>query len=275
MAAQPAAGARVGPLSSAALASASASSAVGASAVTLIRPGPGGLAGGRVEQVVARRAVRRRARGACRCRRWRRRRPEVQRVDRLAGERVADLDVDARRRRAGRRRSRPPSGLSSRFASRSAARPLPVPPVSSRSAGRAADAVVGERDAAPAARAGRAAAGARRGAAASACASGELGVAAGAVVAGGLELRDERRVDEAAGQLRGAAGRRRSAACSSAETGTSSRGSALRRQSSLSGRKRLSVASKCSRNARHSSAVVGERAGRSVPMQSKVRSDRS
>ena len=103
------------------------------------------------------------------------------------------------------RRSPPQSTAqrpSSRFASRSAARPLPVPPVSRRSPGgrRTVSSVSATRRHSSC---GSGLAGARCGDQLQRVLEGELRVAAGAVVADRLQLRDERRVDEAVRQLRG------------------------------------------------------------------------
>ena len=79
----------------------------------------------------------------------------------------------------------------------STARPLPMPPVSRRDARRAPDRVVGDRDPRPRVRPASGAAGARGGAWLERFGERQLRRAARAVVAGGLERGDERRIDEA------------------------------------------------------------------------------
>ena len=79
----------------------------------------------------------------------------------------------------------------------------------------------------------------------------------------GLEIVEQRRVDEAAGPLGAAQRRRATAARSSAEAGTTARGSAFSAHSSLSGRKRESRAS--SRSMRSSRTASSRDASRPAP----------
>ena len=130
----------------------------------------------------------------------------------------------------------------------SAARPLPVPPVSKRTPGGRTTAPASSSTANSRQRRRRV--GARRpprrrlGERLAQRRAGHAG--ARGDVAGALDLADQGRVDEAAAALGGRRSRPRPRARISAEAGTRSRGSALSAQSSLSGLKRESVASNSS-----------------------------
>ena len=232
----------VGPLSSAAFASVSASSAVGASAVAPIRPVQAGSPRGGSSRWW--RGVPSGARQS------RVSMPDVatapssrlQRVDRLAGR--AGGGPRPRRcaaRRAGRRRSRRPSARArAACASMSAARPLPMPPVSSRTPGGRRIESVGDRDARQRrARVGLGRAARRR--LGERLRERELGRAARAVVAAASSAATSVGSTRPPVQLRRHQPGGDRARAAARTPGPRSRGAALRRQSSLSGRKRLSV----------------------------------
>ena len=110
---------------------------------------------------------------------------------------------------------------------------------------------------------GSGAPGCRGGASASAAPSGAPGTPGPrGDVAGGLDLPDQGRVDQAAAALGGASRPALTAVRSSSEAGTRSRGSAFSAHSSLSGLKRDSVASNSTMNWLR---LLGRRRGRSHP----------
>ena len=191
-------------------------------------------------------------------------------IVRVRGWRTSIANVAARR--AGRRRSRRPSGPVEPGASRSAARPLPVPPVSRRRPGgrwtEVAVTLTVRQAALRSAVAGR-----RCGACSSAAREREFGRRGACGRSPLPPAGDERRIDEPVRQPGGqqARGDRYAQQRRTRDLG---RGSALSRDSSLSGRNRLSSRSKSSRNSRHASAVASSatRSRTVVPMQSKLRS---
>ena len=168
--------------------------------------GPGRLAGRGVEEVVARRAVRGAPQADVEARRGDRAVGQAQPMDGLAGQRVADVDLE--RLAVGRTDpqvaaavDRPPLARAEAGA-RAGRRRGPCRCRQCRAGARAGGGCCRRRRrrVPPGAREGRAAAW-RRGAAASASASGEFGRAAVAVVAGGLERAGQRGIDEPAGAL--------------------------------------------------------------------------
>ncbi len=156
----------------------------------------------------------------------------------------------------------------------SAARPLPVPPVSKRRPGGrttspACSSTANRRHGCE----GSGRAGRRGGASASASASGSPAIPArerGSPAR--LDLTDQGRVDEAAGALGGRRGRRRPRGAAAPRRGPVGGGSALRAQSSLSGRKRERAASNALRTRvpRSAASAAGGMPGPGSPISSRT-----